>query len=893
MKKYEKEVQQAFLNNEEAVIKRLKQVYNQSLKDINSKAQDLQNQINALQVSLDTVEDATEKERLKSMIQSKVYQRDYQKALKKQVSTILDEMHISEFKTVSDYLTKCYDEGFMGAMYSLQQQGIPLCFPIDQTALVRAVQLDSKISQGLYTRLGEDVALLKKKITATVSRGISTGISWQQMAQQLAGYTNIGYNNAVRICRTEGHRIQVQSAENACHEAKAKGADIVRQWDSTLDGATRPSHQKVDGEIRELDEKFSNGLMFPGDPAGGAAEVVNCRCALLQRARWALDEDELEELKKRAEFFGLDKTENFEDFKKKYLKAADGKVVDPDVQEYLNARDELSKSKKKLAELEEKADRLLGQSMDAMGTDREDALNALFEQAYDEVEAYKERIESLEKSMANKAKKAVKGFERQINANYEFTQPANLDGMTFEAAEKVAGTYQKIFDKYPNLKGKLNGFELKTISDMEDYAQTSFATGASNGRIYLNRMYFKSEEGLEALSQKMKRDVMANHHPKGTASFESVIVHEIGHSIDSNLSGIGLGNKIQQNRILKSLGIDTSDSSAITKGLSAYAKTKPKEFMAEGFAEYILSDNPRDIAKAVGKLYSDKISGTVPNVVEKALEKSVKTIDQLNTNSSKMLADVYERHRIKNGLSSVPYDDMGDMASNVVQANYGKMSVESATAFNDTLSTLANEYDTPLQKIRMMTKDEALGNPSFAFVSHNYTVDAAELVINPLKCKDISGLTDRIKELSKNGYCARIPDEVAEKYIATHEFAHTLLNIDQPLKNSTNWVGADYGMLKKARKEVETVYEKYLKEVKEITEKQKKYELDALMSMDETAWKKAAEAAEELRSVKISNYSLESVDEFMAESFANEKIGTSSNKYGKEVVEILDKYFKR
>ena len=51
------------------------------------------------------------------------------------------------------------------------------------------------------------------------------------------------------------------------------------------------SHQKVDGEIRELDEPFSNGLMFPGDPAGGAAEVVNCRCALLQRARWALDDE--------------------------------------------------------------------------------------------------------------------------------------------------------------------------------------------------------------------------------------------------------------------------------------------------------------------------------------------------------------------------------------------------------------------------------------------------------------------------------------------------------------------------------------------------------------------------------------------------------------------------
>lgn len=97
---------------------------------------------------------------------------------------------------------------------------------------------------------------------------------------------------------------------------------MVKQWDATLDGNTRDSHRRVDGEIRELDEKFSNGLMRPGDPDGGASEVINCRCACLTRARWALGESELKTLQDRAKFFGLDKTENFEDFKAKYLEAA-------------------------------------------------------------------------------------------------------------------------------------------------------------------------------------------------------------------------------------------------------------------------------------------------------------------------------------------------------------------------------------------------------------------------------------------------------------------------------------------------------------------------------------------------------------------------------------------
>ena len=39
-------------------------------------------------------------------------------------------------------------------------------------------------------------------------------------------------------------------------------------------------------------------------------------------ARWAQDENGLKTLQARAKFFGLDKTENFEDFKAKFLKVS-------------------------------------------------------------------------------------------------------------------------------------------------------------------------------------------------------------------------------------------------------------------------------------------------------------------------------------------------------------------------------------------------------------------------------------------------------------------------------------------------------------------------------------------------------------------------------------------
>ena len=259
----------------------------------------------------------------KSILQSQIYQRNFQLSLKKQIDGFLSDLQTDQYKSIDEYLKGCYETGFLGTMYDLHGQGIPLVFPIDQKQAAAAIKLDPKISKNLYTKLGEDVGLLKKRIANNVSRGIATGSEYKVIARNIAADSNVGFNRAMRVARTEGHGVQVQAAVDVQHKAKEKGADIVKQWNAALDGRTRESHARVDGEIRELDEKFSNGLKYPGDSAGGAAEVVNCRCALLQRAKWALDEDELQTLKDRAEYYGLDKTKSFEDFKSKYLKAVE------------------------------------------------------------------------------------------------------------------------------------------------------------------------------------------------------------------------------------------------------------------------------------------------------------------------------------------------------------------------------------------------------------------------------------------------------------------------------------------------------------------------------------------------------------------------------------------
>jgi uncharacterized protein with gpF-like domain len=54
----------------------------------------------------------------------------------------------------------------------------------------------------------------------------------------------------------------------------------VKEWLSAGDAQVRETHA-IDGEVIGFDESFSNGLEYPGDPAGDAGEVINCRCVCL------------------------------------------------------------------------------------------------------------------------------------------------------------------------------------------------------------------------------------------------------------------------------------------------------------------------------------------------------------------------------------------------------------------------------------------------------------------------------------------------------------------------------------------------------------------------------------------------------------------------------------
>lgn len=303
--KHEKEVLRERLKSEKAVLKALEKQYETALEEIDDKIASLLGRGDA---DLPHV----------------IHQVQYQRLIKAQVKAALDRLHAGEYETIDKYLRDSYTDGFVGTMYNLHRQDVPVIVPIEQEAAIKAVTIDSKLKEPLYESLGVDVTKLKKTISAEITRGIAAGYSYGEMAQGIALMTKAPLSRARTIVRTEAGRVQEQANFDAANKAKAAGADVVKQWSAVLDGKTRDTHRELDHQIREMDKPFEiegKKAMYPHD-FGDPAEDCNCRCTLLTRARAALDADELKVMQERAEFFGLDKTDSFAEFKEKYLKAA-------------------------------------------------------------------------------------------------------------------------------------------------------------------------------------------------------------------------------------------------------------------------------------------------------------------------------------------------------------------------------------------------------------------------------------------------------------------------------------------------------------------------------------------------------------------------------------------
>lgn len=185
-----------------------------------------------------------------------------------------------------------------------------LLYNVDTVA--RLIEDNPKLLPKASLDVPKDRRWNKQKMTTAVTQGILQGESIPKIAGRLQRVTDMNINTAIRNARTMTTGAENSGKLDSFKRAESMGIRLKKMWSATMDGRTRDSHAFLDGVSIGIDEKFPNGLMYPGDPDGDAGEVYNCRCELSMQLD-GFERDRASIFDMNANHFGY---ESYEEWKK-------------------------------------------------------------------------------------------------------------------------------------------------------------------------------------------------------------------------------------------------------------------------------------------------------------------------------------------------------------------------------------------------------------------------------------------------------------------------------------------------------------------------------------------------------------------------------------------------
>jgi hypothetical protein len=170
-------------------------------------------------------------------------------------------------------------EQLIGELYMVgarQVAGVGLSFSLQSPEVLQAI---SNRAARLAELVGDTTA---KQILSAIRASQLAGLSVKETGRLVqASVFNevISDRRATVIARTESAGAMSQGTWD---QAEAMpGVYRSKEWLAFEDSKTRPTHTACMRQGRVAwEDRFSNGLLYPLDPAGDASEVIQCRCVL-------------------------------------------------------------------------------------------------------------------------------------------------------------------------------------------------------------------------------------------------------------------------------------------------------------------------------------------------------------------------------------------------------------------------------------------------------------------------------------------------------------------------------------------------------------------------------------------------------------------------------------
>lgn len=179
--------------------------------------------------------------------------------------------------------------------YIKKHGGDKISFDLVDEATVKKLQRDGVVKVPKKTiSVPKDKRWNQKFIGSKTLQGIQNGSSVQDIAKSIfpeiyekAGKPTVkGLIDRCKQSAIRNARTMTTAAENAGRidsykNLEKQGVVQKKVWIATPDDRTRESHLEIDGEEVGINQEFSNGCMFPGDPdCDDPGEVWNCRCSM-------------------------------------------------------------------------------------------------------------------------------------------------------------------------------------------------------------------------------------------------------------------------------------------------------------------------------------------------------------------------------------------------------------------------------------------------------------------------------------------------------------------------------------------------------------------------------------------------------------------------------------
>lgn len=213
-------------------------------------------------------------------------------------------------------LMEMFEEAYYQTAYVLTNSvNADLAFAILDRNLVRKAIENPLDRVGFLQRNKENQARLTRQLRENLTQSLIQGESYRTAAKRIRERMNIGATNALRISRTEMHRVRHQAQLESMNEGEKRGILLKKQWLATIDERTRIRHGRLDGVQVDLDGQFEiDGFKADGPGLFGVAEMdINCRCTLIEVV------DGFEPGYRRVKGVGIVKYATYEEFKKNGL----------------------------------------------------------------------------------------------------------------------------------------------------------------------------------------------------------------------------------------------------------------------------------------------------------------------------------------------------------------------------------------------------------------------------------------------------------------------------------------------------------------------------------------------------------------------------------------------